>query len=83
MPHPITLAILDHPGLWVALDFDSALSGIRHSGDNAACGISGGLALVFAIRLVVNWSKFSSFWGTSLCRRRSGTWDANSVSATR
>jgi hypothetical protein len=40
MPHPITLAILDHPGLWVALDFDSALSGIRHSDDNAACGIT-------------------------------------------
>jgi hypothetical protein len=43
---------------------------------------SAGLALVFAIRPVVNWRKFSSILGTSVCRRRSGTWDANSVSKT-
>ena len=41
------------------------------------------LAPVFAIRPAVNWSRFSSCWDMSLCKRRSGIWAANSGSATR
>ena len=40
-------------------------------------------AINHAIKLSVSWSRFSSFLGMSLCKRRSGTWAANSVSATR
>src|ERR1019366_9549893 len=36
-----------------------------------------GLAPVFAIRPAGNWSRFSSFWGTFLCRRRNATWGAS------
>jgi hypothetical protein len=32
----------------------------------------GGLAPVFAIKPVVNWSRFSSFWGTFPCKQPSG-----------
>ena len=47
------------------------------------CHIGAGLAPVFAIKPAVNWSKFSSYWGTSLFKQRSGTWVANSAFATR
>ena len=33
----------------------------------------GELARAFAIKPVVSWSRFSSFSGMSLCKRRSGT----------
>jgi hypothetical protein len=46
-------------------------------------GIVVELVPVFVIRRAVSWSGFSSFLGMSLCKRRNGTWAANSVSATR
>ena len=74
MPHPITLAILDHPGLWVALDFDSALSGIRHSDGNAACGITVAPVRGFAIRQGVNWNRFNSYSATAPSKPRNDIW---------
>jgi hypothetical protein len=44
---------------------------------------SAGPVPVSVIKQEVNWSKSSSYWDTSLCRRPSDTSDANSASTTR
>src|SRR6266853_2564539 len=34
---------------------------------------------VSVIRQAVSWSRFDSYWDTSLCKQRSDTWDVNSA----
>ena len=50
---------------------------------NAAGGIIVGPVPVSVIKQEVNWSKSSSYWDMSLCRRPSDTSGANSASTTR
>ena len=51
---------------------------VSQSGQEMAIRLAPG----FAIRPAVSWSRSNSFWGISPCKRRSGTWAANRVSAT-